>query len=241
MLKGFEGMRISDANWSIVEEYLKNDDRCVLPIGSTEQHGYLSLSVDAILSERVSAEAAEPLGIPVFPVLPYGITPYYLSFPGTMSVRASTYMALIRDLLESLYKTGFRRVLIVNGHGGNSPAMAVTMEWMSDHPGTRARFHNWYNAPKTWKKVLEIDPIATHASWLENFPWTRLAGVQMPTQRKPMVDMSKIKDRGPDGVRQVIGDGNYGGYYQRDDKEMQAIWDVAVEETRALMAGSVWE
>ena len=186
-------------------------------------------------------EAAEPLGVPVFPVLPYGITPYYLSFPGTMSVRASTYMALIRDLLESLYKTGFRRVLIVNGHGGNSPAMAVTMEWMSDHPGTRARFHNWYNAPKTWKKVLEIDPIATHASWLENFPWTRLPGVEMPTQRKPMVDMSKIKDRGPDGVRQVIGDGNYGGYYQRDDKEMQAIWDVAVEETRALMTGSVWE
>lgn len=100
----------------------------------------------------------------------FGITPYYLAFPGTLSLKAATYMAVVRDLLDSLYKTGFRRVLIVNGHGGNSPAMPVTMEWMGDHPGTRVRFHNWWNAPKTWAKVQEIDPVASHASWMENFP-----------------------------------------------------------------------
>ena len=54
-------MRISDMNWMMVEEYLKRDDRCVLPLGSTEQHAYLSLSVDSILAERIAVEAAEPL------------------------------------------------------------------------------------------------------------------------------------------------------------------------------------
>ncbi|MGN6731002.1 MAG: creatininase family protein, partial [Candidatus Binatia bacterium] len=75
-------MRISDMNWMMVEEYLARDDRCVLPLGSTEQHAYLSLSVDSILAERISTEAAECLGVPVFPVVAYGITPYFRAFPG---------------------------------------------------------------------------------------------------------------------------------------------------------------
>src|SRR6185503_10252510 len=70
-------VRISDMNWMQVEEYLRHDDRAVLPIGSTEQHSYLRLTVDCILPERVAVEAAEPLGIPVFPVVAYGVTPYF--------------------------------------------------------------------------------------------------------------------------------------------------------------------
>ncbi|HEY0479500.1 MAG TPA: creatininase family protein [Kofleriaceae bacterium] len=59
-------MKITEMNWMQVESYLKRDDRAVVPIGSTEQHAGLSLGVDLILSERVSVEAAEPLGVPVF-------------------------------------------------------------------------------------------------------------------------------------------------------------------------------
>src|SRR6188508_1880212 len=68
-------MRVHDLNWMQLEDYLERDDRIVLPIGSTEQHAYLSLGTDCILAERVSLEAAEPLGVPVLPVLPYGLTP----------------------------------------------------------------------------------------------------------------------------------------------------------------------
>ncbi|HWF39520.1 MAG TPA: creatininase family protein, partial [Candidatus Acidoferrales bacterium] len=74
-------MKIADMNWMQVEERLSIDKRAVVPMGSVEQHGYLSLAVDAILSERVACEAAEPLGIPVFPALSYGITPYFRRFP----------------------------------------------------------------------------------------------------------------------------------------------------------------
>ena len=230
-------MKISEMNWSQVEAWLQRDDRAVLPLGSTEQHAGLSLSVDSILSERVGVEAAEPLGVPVFPVVAYGITPYFLAYPGTVSLRVETYARLVQDILDSLHRAGFRRILIVNGHGGNQPAQSVATEWMTSHPGAAVKFHNWWNAPETFAKVQEIDAVASHASWMENFPWTRLAGVDQPTQRKPMIDFARMRVMDPEAVRRYLGDGNFGGYYQRADEEMQAIWDVAVAETRALLEG----
>lgn len=230
-------MRITEMNWSQVEAYLARDDRCVLPLGCTEQHAYLSLSTDSILAERVALEAAEPLGVPVFPVLHYGITPYFRAYPGTVSLRVETYLHVVRDVLDSLAEQGFRRILIVNGHGGNVPAQALAGEWMADHPQAIVRFHNWWNAPRTWAKVLEIDPVASHASWMENFPWTRLTSVVVPREQKPMIEVERARLLPPRALREYLGDGNYGGLYQRPDEDMLAIWRVAVEETRELLIG----
>ena len=232
-------MRISDMHWQQVEAYLARDDRAVLPLGSTEQHAYLSLSVDSILSERVSVAAAEPLGVPVFPVLAYGITPTFRAFPGTLTLRVETYMRVMRDLLDSLAASGFRRIVLVNGHGGNIPAQGLVGEWLADHPGVCVRFHNWWNAPRTWAKVQAIDGVASHASWMENFPWTRLADVAQPDEQKPMTDLDRLRQVGPAAARAQLGDGNFGGRYQRPDEDMQAIWDVAVAETRAVI-DSAW-
>jgi creatinine amidohydrolase len=140
--------------------------------------------------------------------------------------------------LDGLAGSGFQRILIVNGHGGNQPAQALTGEWMADHPGFRVKFHNWWNAPLVWAKVQEIDPVASHASWMESFPWTRLAGVQVPSGQKPMADLARLRMLAPDELRRHLKDGNYGGNYERGDEEMLAIWQVAVEETRALIAES---
>ncbi len=228
-------MRISDMNWMMVEAYLKKDDRALLPLGSTEQHGYLSLSVDSILSERIALEAAEPLGVPVFPVLAYGLTPYFRAFPGTVSLRIETYMSAVRDILDSIAGHGFKRIEIVNGHGGNDPARALVGEWMADHLGVIVKFHNWWNAPRTWAKVQAIDPVASHASWMENFPWTRLANVVMPQNQKAMSDMMRLRQLNPQALKAYLQDGNYGGYYQRADEELLAIWQTGVAETRALL------
>ena len=230
-------MKISEMNWHQVDAYLKGSDLAVVPLGSTEQHAGLSLSVDSILAEKVALDAAEPLGVPVFPVLAYGVTPYFLAYPGSISMRVETYVAIVRDILDSLRMQGFKRIMLVNGHGGNSPAASLAIEWMADHPGHAVKFHNWWNAPKTFAKVQEIDNVASHASWMENFAWTRLPGVVQPEQRKPMVDFDKMRVQDPAGVRAMLGDGNFGGYYQRPDDEMQAIWDIAVAETRSLMEG----
>jgi creatinine amidohydrolase len=227
-------------NWMQVESYLKRDDRAVLPIGSTEQHAQLSLMVDCILSERVAVDAAEPLGVPVFPPVNYGITPYFRAFPGTISLRMQTFLGIIEDILNCMKEQGFKRILIVNGHGGNSPAQTLAQEWMTDNAGVRIKFHNWWNAPKTWAKVKEIDPVASHASWMENFTWTRLAGVAAPSQQKPMIDFDKMRGSSAQEIRVQLGDGNFGGYYEKSDDDMAALWAVAVEETRVLI-DTKWE
>jgi len=230
-----ERMRISDMNWMLVEEYLKRDDRAVLPLGSTEQHSYLRLTVDCILPERVAAEAAEPLGVPVFPVVAYGVTPYFREFPGSISLRVETHLALVRDVLDGMAHSGFRRILIVNGHGGNGAVQQLAQEWAADHAPCRVIFHNWWNAPRTWAKVQSIDSVASHGSWMENFPWTRLPNVKVPEAQRPMVNMAKLRLLDPVALRRYLGDGNYGGYYQRPDEDLLAIWSVAVEETRELL------
>jgi len=229
-------MRVGSMNWMQVEDYLRRDDRAVLPVGCTEQHAYLSLSTDSLLAERVAVEAAEPLGVPVFPVVAYGFTPGFTAYPGTLTLRAGTLIAIVRDLLDGLADQGFRRVLVVNGHGGNAPAQAFVQEWLAARDGVRVRWHNWWNAPAAWRKVQEIDPVASHASWMENFPWTRLEGVAVPGTQKPEQPYASWLHLGPKGIREKLGDGNFAGRYVREDDEMFALWRVAVEETRALIA-----
>jgi creatinine amidohydrolase len=228
-------MRIRDMNWMQVEEYLDGDDRIVLPVGSTEQHAYLSLETDNILAERVSVEAAEPLGVPVLPVLAYGLTPSFADFPGSPTLRLDTFIAVVRDLLDSLADQGFRRILIVNGHGGNAPAGSAVREWLADEPECQAIFHNWWNSPRVWSVLEEIDPDGSHASWIENFPWTRLTGVELPEEKKELVDLAALTREGPAGVRELLGDGSYGGLYARPDEELIRIWQTGVEEVRSLL------
>jgi creatinine amidohydrolase len=228
-------VRIADMNWMQVEEFLKKDDRAVVPLGSTEQHAYLSLLVDTLIPERLAREAAEPLGVPVFPVIPFGISPYFTAFPGTVSLRLETYVALIRDVLDSLSRAGFRRIVFVNGHGGNAPAAALAAEWMADHPGHKVKTFNWWIAPRTVEKMREFDPVGSHASWMENFPWTRLEGVVLPDRQKPLFDYARKAVLDPAEFKEVLGDGNYGGVYQRPDEEMMAIWEVAVAEAREVI------
>jgi creatinine amidohydrolase len=227
-------MRIADMDWRMVEDWTRRDDRCVLPLGSTEQHAGLSLAVDAILAERVAVEAAEPLGIPVYPALPYGLAPYFQAFPGSVTLRVDTFVNVVRDVLDSLKRSGFRRIMICNGHGGNQPAAALGQEWLMDNPDCRLRFHDWWRAPRTLAQVQATDTVASHASWMENFPWTRLATT--PAEgAKEMVDLDRLKTLPPFEARNLLEDGNFGGRTQRGDAEMQAIWDVAVAETRAML------
>lgn len=228
---------IEQMNWMQVEAYLKTDDRCVLPLGSTEQHAYLSLCVDNILPWKLAQDAVGDTGVPVFPVVPYGVTPYFRAYPGSPGLRVQTYLAVVRDLLDGLHEQGFRRILMVNGHGGNTPAQGFAAEWMADHPGTQVKFHNWWNAPGVWAKVQATDSNASHASWMENFPWTRLDGVQMPDTEKTGLDFDHLDLLHPAALREYLGEGNFGGRFQRPDADMHAIWEVAVAETRALLDG----
>jgi creatinine amidohydrolase len=224
-------MRIADMSWMQVESYLTADDRCVLPIGSTEQHGALSLCADAILAERVALEAAAPLGVPVYPVMPFGCSPYFSAFPGSISLKVETLLAVMRDIIGSLHTSGFRRVMIVNGHGGNAAVGNLCRELMAERPDMSLKFHSWWSRPRVIAKARAIAPNPSHANWFENFPWTRLVDVAVPGGEKPVVDVASLTLNGPAEVRRLLGDGSFGGAYQMSDGAMADLWAVGVGDT----------
>ena len=112
---------------------------------------------------------------------------------------------------------------------------ALAAEWMATNPGAQALFHNWWNGPRTWAAVQSIDPDSGHASWLESLPWTRLEGVELPRERKPMVDPAQLRAEDPPGVRRLLGDGSYGGVYSRSDADWRRVWQTGVEEVREVL------
>ncbi|CAM5701899.1 creatininase family protein [Streptomyces canarius] len=167
-------MRVAEMNWMQIEAQAKRDDRCVLPLGGVERHPVRPHHRRHPVRAGGAEEAAEPLGIAVFPVLAYGLTPGFLNFPGSISLKMSTYAALLGDIFDGFYRSGFRRIVLVNGHGGDSPALKLATEWLDRHPDASIRLHNWWAAPMS-AAVKAVDPAASHASSMEN-TLDRLAG-----------------------------------------------------------------
>ena len=217
-------MRIRDLNWLQLGEYLERNDRIVLPVGSTEQHAYLSLETDNILAERASVEAAESLGVPVLPVVAYGVTGF-TAYPGSPTLRETTLLAVLTDIVGSLLAQGFARILVVNAHSGNTGAG----EEVARSRTPRVVWHElWEGRPD--EIAAAIDPDYDHASWSETFPWTRLPGVEIPTERKPLVVWPE--NGNPETWREALGDGSFGGLYQRSPEDEDRVWEAAVQAIR---------
>jgi creatinine amidohydrolase len=182
----------------------------------------------------VAVEAAEPLGVPVLPVMPFGVAPAFTAYPGTVSLRLETLVAVLTEALDSLYGQGFRRFLVVNGHGGNVPAGEPLEAWAGERGDARLRFHSWWASERTMAAADALYPNPTHANWFENFPWTRLPGVAMPAGDKPMATIDEERGN-PVRVREILGDGTFGGAYKRPDEDMLELWATAVQEVRELL------
>jgi creatinine amidohydrolase len=100
-----------------------------------------------------------------------------------------------------------------------------------------ASLYSWWDSPAVRAAAAEVYAgEATHASWFENFPWTRLAGVELPDAEKPMVtDGEALRELEPQAVRSAIGDGSYGGPYSVSDDQALQVWQAGVEEVRRLI------
>jgi creatinine amidohydrolase len=139
-------MRIEELNWMDVEKYLLQDDRLMLVVGATEQHGYLSLATDNNIPLAMADAASQKTGILVAPPLNFGVSPYFTTYPGTISLRVSTFLDVIEDMIRSVYGYGFRRILVVNGHGGNAPASLRLAELGNELSGLQTVFYSWWQS-----------------------------------------------------------------------------------------------
>ena len=137
-------MLLNLCTWPEVEAYLGRSAAVIVPIGSTEQHGPNGLiGTDAICAEAIARGLGEATDALVAPVLAVGMAQHHMAFAGTMTLRPTTFIAVIRDCVASLAAHGFRRFYFVNGHGGNiAIAHAAFAEIYSERSMARAGADN---------------------------------------------------------------------------------------------------
>jgi len=148
-------MKLLHATWPEVQDYLTRSSGILIPTGSTEQHGPDgAIGTDAICAETIAVAAARVHGeLLVAPTLALTPAQFNLGFPGTISLRASTFMSVVSDVVTSLSRAGFTDVYIINGHGANIAAI-------------RAAFHDLHQARRPTQPPLRL----RHRSWWDFEP-----------------------------------------------------------------------
>jgi creatinine amidohydrolase len=225
-------MRLEDLNWMDVERYLETEDRLMLVVGATEQHGYLSLLTDIKIPLALADSASQATGVLVAPPLNFGASPYFLAYPGTFSLRISTLMAAVEDLVRSAARAGFRRILVLNGHGGNAPARGYLAELADSLPGVRLGWYDWWLSHSIEAVARKHDLRPNHANWLEAFPFT-IVSEDMPVEPKVPPRAPGILDA--KAAREVYGDGSFGGPYRADEQVMHELFAAALEDIVQLL------
>lgn len=153
-------MRLADATWTDADE--SDATVAFLPVGSTEQHGpHAPLATDTLNAAAIAhaAAAAYDDEIVVAPPVPVGVSEEHRQFTGTLWVAPDTFRAYVRDVVASLASHGWNRVVVVNGHGGNVPALGEVTATISRHDDA-------YAVPFTWFDAIAADDMG-HAGPVE--------------------------------------------------------------------------
>ncbi len=150
-------MKLQHQTWNEVEAYLEYKTGIIIPCGSTEQHGPVGMiGTDAICAEAVADRVGDTAKAMVAPTLTLGQAQFNLGFPGTISLRAKTLMALTHDVVTSLAGQGFTHIYFVNGHGGNiAPLQAAFQDIYRDLGGDlRCRIRSWWDHPNVAELIV---------------------------------------------------------------------------------------
>lgn len=225
-------MRLEDLNWMDVEAYLKQDDRLILILGSCEQHASLSLLTDIRIPQALADSASQRTGVLVAPSLNFGCSPYFLAYPGTISFRVNTLLAAVEDIIRSVYAHGFRRVLVLNGHGGNIPAKTFLHELNNSLPDLKLNWYDWWLSHSIEAVAVKHNIKPTHANWLEAFPFT-IVGETPDVDKVPPHVPSAIMDAAT--AKQVYSDGSFGGKYIADENIQHELLAAALEDILLML------
>jgi creatinine amidohydrolase len=169
-------MQLHLLTWPEVEEYLRTSRGVILPIGSTEQHGPVGLiGTDAICAEIVARGVGETAGALVGPTIGVGMAQHHMAFAGSVTLRPTTLIAVLRDIVDSLAVHGFERFYFVNGHGGNIATVAAafseiyaarSMAPAGSVAPIKCRLRNWWQGEGVGQLARELygDAEGSHAT-----------------------------------------------------------------------------
>ena len=210
-------MRLQLCTWQEVEAYLVRSKGIIIPIGSTEQHGPNGhIGTDAICPETIAFGAAEKIDAMVAPTLSIGVAQHHMAFTGTITFRPTTFIAVLRDVVDSLAHHGFERFFFLNGHGGNiAPIGAAFAEIHTSRSlgqsnrRVRCLLANWFAGEQTRAVSKELfgDSEGSHATPSEvSLSWYAYPAFTKDAQMSPKVapkgrftDATDYRQRFPDG------------------------------------------
>ena len=149
-------MKLQLRTWPEVEEYLKSSSGIIIPIGSTEQHGPTGfIGTDALCPEMLAGEIGQRLGVMIAPTISIGMAQHHLGFAGSVTLRPSTLIAVVCDVINSLSRHGFDKFFFLNGHGGNIATLSAAFSEIyaesslgtagTNRPSVRCCVENWWN------------------------------------------------------------------------------------------------
>lgn len=169
-------MQLALSTWQEVEDYLRTSRGIIIPIGATEQHGPNGLiGTDHLDAEFVAKGVGDETGALVAPTLTIGMSQHHLGFTGSVTLRPSTLIAVVNDVVTSLIRHGFDRFLFINGHGGNVATVntafdeiyaSVSMRAPQDNWPVRCRMVFWFQGKQcsVLRKELYGDAEGSHAT-----------------------------------------------------------------------------
>jgi creatinine amidohydrolase len=204
-------VRLEELSWPDAKQAVAEDKVVIIPFGSIEQHGHhLPLGTDSINLTNTAILAAERAGALVAPTQVYGVSHNHIDFPGTMSLEPETLIAIIEDLVASLVHHGFRRILLINGHGGNNATIDVGAI------KARKRFPNVLIG-HSYSGSLARE---TRGLWRSGYVYHADEGEtsRMMAHRPDLVDMDKsVRDVTP------VFDDYYHRYYDSDGDKSESL------------------
>jgi creatinine amidohydrolase len=189
----------------------QRDAIVILPVAALEQHGpHLPVEVDTLLGETVAlrtARKAVALGVPtlVLPVLWTGLSEHHMSFGGTVTLDFPAFSALVEGVVRSVLRHGFRRIVLLNAHGGNENALRSITDDLTPKLGVPiVQFTYWYAAAVAIAKILETQGGLQHACEAETSMMLAARPELVATDRIPLAKSNSTPD-----VSDVVGGGVY--------------------------------